>query len=456
MKPKQILVLALLFFALFVGIILKQNQKVPELSTEEYAPLDLSFDVSKAAKLEIFKGKDEKLVDVAKTNAGWRVLNFHNARADQEKINDLFKAINAAKGEMRAKDKNLFADFGIADESAYRLVISNAANAALLSVKLGTKKPAYSAVFLRAGNSENVYYVATDLFSHLGVYDDPNKVAPKSDYWVSVKLVEFQAEEVNQIQNTRFENGHDLVTAHAVRKTDSNDLTKKKWQFELANSPFPIEGEKVKQFLNSVKTWQALKASDPKAQDYGFDKPIVSFKLGFEDGKEILIQAGAENPTNKARYIWVSSEPVVFELPDYYFKNLNIDDSKFFIENPLGVDPQKTTKLIVNLGSKKLDISVKEKVSDALTNYLTKLKTFSVARLLFQEADIKKLSSSGAAKSLAIYKENGEALTLEVGAMVGDQPKEYAARVSNKGNAFAISEAIYRFLFENEGLFNSN
>lgn len=469
MKRKQILILVVLLIALAVGIVIKQTQKVPELSTEEYAPLDLSFDTSKAIKLEILKGKDEKLVDLAKTDGNWQVVNFHNARADRNKIENLFKAITGAKGEVRGKDKNLFSDFGIADEAAYQIVISSETpsptplprvgedkgEGVLIHFYLGTKKPAYGSVFLRQGDSESVYFVATDLFGQIGLYEDPAKVAPKSDYWASSNLVDFPVDDVNQVQVTKFEKGAGIELAHVSRQTDPNDLSKKKWQFARNNSPFSIDSEKIKQFLNSLKTLSALKVLDPKAQNYGFDQPRSSLKLGLEGGKEILIKVGSVNPGTNARYISVSNEPVVFELSDYNAKSLEIDDSRFFVDNPLGVDPEKITKFVIKLGQKEHVINHKEKPSEIAKNYLSNLKTFTVSRLLFKSDEVKKADASPS-QILTLYPEAGEPIVLKVGVALSDQPKEYAARTSGDSIPLAITEAQYKAIFENQAVLNSN
>ncbi len=454
MKPKQVLILALLCVALIIGIILKQSHKVPELSTQEYAPLDLSFDSVKAAKLEILNGKNEKLVELAKIDSGWQVVNFNHARSDQQKIDQLFNSIRSTKGELRAKDKALFSDFGISDEQAYSVVVSDSAGAVLLNVKLGTKRPG-SAVFLRQTNSDVVYYVATDLFSQIGLNDDPAKTPPKSDYWVSVSIVNFQTDDVKHLEATRFENGQAIKTAQVSRQTDPNDLSKKTWQFERKDLPFPLDSEKIKTFLNSIKMFPALKPLDPKAQNYGFDKPVWSLKLVLEDGKEIILTAGSVNAENQARYVSVSTEPVAFELADYYFKTLDIDDSKFFVNNPLGIEPEKTTKLGLQAGPKKADIDVNGKPSDVVKSYLSNLQTISVGRLLWNEKEAKKLNGANV-QTLTLQKDSGQAQTLKVGEIVSEQPKEYAARLSSGTAPFTISQAVFEAIFQNEGIFNSN
>ena len=57
MKPKQLLFLSAIFALLVLAVVLRQLQRPPELTTEEYAPLDFSFDESRIGKIEIYKPK---------------------------------------------------------------------------------------------------------------------------------------------------------------------------------------------------------------------------------------------------------------------------------------------------------------------------------------------------------------------------------------------------------------
>ena len=134
--------------------------------------------------------------------------------------------------------------------------------------------------------------------------------------------------------------------------------------------------------------------ADPAAKDYGFDRPRWQMKLGLEGNQELVIKAGDEDPETKAIYMQVTGEPVVFQLPSYNYQNIDIDDSKFFIDNPLEINPEKIEKLSLHTDTKNLQFNPKEKKWDSLTNYLNDLKTLSVVGLLFESAEQKKSEAS--------------------------------------------------------------
>ena len=62
MKPKQVLVLAVIFVCLLVGVAVKTFHKSPELATEIYDPLDFSLDAGKVGRIEIGKGAKENII----------------------------------------------------------------------------------------------------------------------------------------------------------------------------------------------------------------------------------------------------------------------------------------------------------------------------------------------------------------------------------------------------------
>lgn len=448
MKPKHIIILTVILVLLAAGVVFKQFQKPPELATEEFTPLDLSFDPAQVAKIELTKGKEEKAVELAKENDVWKAVNFFGVRAETSKIDEFLKALREAKGELRAKDKSLFKDFGLGEEQAFRLAFSDSQGKSILTLFLGSKKPSYDSCFVRKDGSDLVYLSDGNFFGKLGLYGDPANESPKKDFWASLSLIHFKTDEISRIEARRFPGDKELLAAGVLRETDPNDPAKKKWKYVRPEVPFGLDAEKIKQFLNSIPNWKANKVLDPKAQDYGFVKPRWQMKLGIETGGEVVLTAGNEDSSTKASFIQVSNAPVVFELPSYYFTNFDIDDSKFFIDNPLAVDPDKTEKLVVHADTKDFNLSPKQKKWESLTSYLNDLKTFSVSRLIFDPQDQKKVSSSGR-WWIEIQKEAQTSVILDVGNILSESNKEYAARKRDSTQAFAINESIFKKLFDN-------
>ena len=449
MKLKHLVIFGVLLVLLGIAVVLKKQQKPAELTTEEYISLNLSFDSAKVSQISIGKGKDLKAVELAKNEAGaWILPTFFKARADEKKIQDLFKAIAEAKGELRAKDKALLADFGLADDTAYHIRMLDASKKPVFELLLGPKRPQQASVFVRKGGSDQVFYTETDLFGQIGIYEDAEKASPQSDYWGERRLLTAQIDQIDAFTTKRFASGQETVTTQVLRETDPNDPAKKKWRFVRDGLPFAIDAGKIKQYLESYPSRPASKILDPKAKDYGFAAPKWQMKLHQDNGQEILVTAGAEDPETQGVYMQVSTEPVVFLLPKYYFTNGDIDDSKFFMDDPLAVNPDRTSELVIHADTTELQFKPQEKKQDSVTQYMDKMKSFRVERLLFDPAEAKKVRAGGS-YWLKLHREGGVPVIIDVGEPLTADKKEYAVQKRGDAQAFAISATAFKNFFQN-------
>ncbi len=448
MKSKQILILALILGVLVLGVLAKQFQKPAELATQEYAPLDLSFDSGNIASIEISKAGAASPIQLAKENNAWKVTSLWNARADQDKINRFFDAIKGAQGELRGTDQALFADFGIEDNKAFLIDLKDGTQKSVLTLLIGTKKADYASLFVRKKGVNLVYLTNANLLAEMGIYGDPAAENPAGDYWVSTSLLQIQIDSIQKLETKRLMNGQGIVTAAVLDTPNLLDSTKKQWQFLRNDLPFALDAEKVKQYLNGLTTWRAQKVLDPNAKDHGFLKPTWQLTLTSQGGKQITMTAGGRDAASESVYMKVSSEPVVFQLSKYYFENMDIDDSRFFVDNPLGIDPDQTEKLVTRAGKTEMRFSPKEKKGDALAGYLNDLKTFSVSKLMFNAADQKKVRSPSAT-FIEIEKSGAPSQRIDVGEMISQETKEYAALKRGHAQVFTIPEDSFKKLFDN-------
>lgn len=455
MKLKQILVLILILLLLIAGVVARQFQKpAADLATQEYVSLGLSFDTSKVEKIQLGKGAVSSdpqrglLVNIVKDASGkyWRIPDFSNATADQDKINEFLKQINEAKGELRGSDKALFADFKIGEDEAFRVELLDKDWKSLLTFFIGAKKAGYD-LFVRKDGSDAIYLTNANLLGAMGVYGDPEKEKSPMDYWASLRYAEgLEIEKVNTLEATRFKDGGAVVAANVVRQVNPEDSSKKIWKYGRSEVPFAVDADKIQRFLSSLTQGQASKVLDPKAKDYGLASPSWKMKLGLEGGGEVTFTVSKQDPETKNYFLQTSAASAVFQLSEYYLRNMDIDDSKFFVDNSLDVNPDKVENLVIHTAEKELKFTPKQQKSDALTSYMTDLKTFSVARLLFDGLEQKKATPR---QWLEIQEEGKTPRILEVGEVLSEN-KEYAARLrNNTAQPFAISEATVKKLFDN-------
>lgn len=450
MKTKTIFILGLILTTLIAGVIYKKFQQPAELTTEEFDALDLSFDKEKVEKIALMKGKDQMLFDLVKTDGRWSVVNFFKARGDLNKINNLMQKIQTAKGELRGHDKELFKDFGMGEDEGYRLTLSDAHGEVILGLNLGTKRTNYDRAFIRKSDSDDVYLSNAGLFEAMGLYADPSKETPKAEFLVQGTLFDVNPEDINRLEIKRFKDGKELIAAQVFREVDAGDSSKKRWKYGRSERLTTLDAEKLKSFLKSFGNYQTSKVYDLKAKDYGFEKPSWRMSLGLDGGKEIVVLAGGENPETKGRYMQVSGEPVVFEYSTYALQAVDVDDSKFFIDNPFGIDPTKITKLVIHSQSEELSFQPVEKKWDTLITYMNDIKGITVSQLLLEAEEQQKAQNPK--QWIEITQDGGAApIKIEVGetVIVGNNIKVYAARLAGNPSVFAIAEGYYKTLFEN-------
>lgn len=448
MKLKHLAIFGMLLIVLGIAVFFKTHQKPAELTTEEYISLNLAVDSAKVSKIEIGKAKEPKIVEIVKNSTGaWVLPTFFGARADEKKIQELFKTLPEAKGELRAKDKALFADFGLTDDKAYRISFLDAAGKSVFTLLVGPKITQSASAFVRKADSDQVFYVGTDIFGKIGIYEDPEKVAPTNDYWASLIMAAPKADLIDAIEVERTVGAKKQPVAHVRRETDPNDLSKKWWKFANAGVPFSPDAAKIKQFFKIFETSPASRALDPNAKDFGFSASQWRMKLHQDNGQEILITAGAEDPATQGIYLQIAGEPVVFQLPKYYFNNLDVDDSKFFGDNPLGVDVEKIEKVFIHAPSGEAVISPNADKRDGVVRYMNSLKGLTVSKLVF-DPKVKIHSNSGQLNWIEIKKEGvPETFFLDVEGTPFEGGKEYLAGKRDGTQLFLISESSFKSLF---------
>jgi hypothetical protein len=331
MKPKQIFILAVIFGLLMAAVLVKELQKPAELTEEEYISLDLSFDSPQVAKILIGKGQ-EKFVELLKSSHVWRIPELWNARADSSKVERFLQGIRDARGELRGSDKSLFGDFGIGDDKAFSVLLLKETGEPVLKLFLGTKKGDYRFMFVRKEGSEKVYLTETDLFGEMGILGDPETQNPQKEHWAGLTFSELDTDKIDRLEARRFAKEKETLTMSIVRTSNPSDPAKKEWKYARETVSAAMDQEKIKQFLNFLTNTYASKVLDPTA--YNFGKPAWQMKIGLEDGKEVILNAIVSDETTKDYAVQVSTEPVAFQVSKYYFEDLDIEDSKFFAEQP--------------------------------------------------------------------------------------------------------------------------
>ncbi len=440
MKAKQLLSLIIIFF-IATGIFVAKKVFLKEkLETKEYTSLEISFNPSHVKEIKIEAPNSEGVSLINKDN-DWVVASRWNLEAERPKIEMLIAAFSNLTGELRSASKGLLGDYGITEGKAYSITISTE-DSQPQKFFIGAKKPSPGKTFLRKNNSNAVYLVNADIFSLFGIEGDGSL---DQNFWVDLKLLRTDIDKIESIQIVKSIEGREVSTVWLKKELDTKkDL--KHWVVVGEKKPvFDIDASKIRSFIARLNNLRAIQAVKPGSKDYGLGTPFLRIILGNGKGRKELIVGNEVSGQSKERYV-ATSKDSIYTISDSRLKNLDIDISKFFIDNPLRIDKKSLESISISTpGGKRLTLN-KDLIGENM-DYVEKLKKFSVKRLLFSSRYPKGLSGA-AVYQLVILKSDGSNLTLNVNAKEIEKGEFISWVKDNKGVFYVIGKKVYENLFE--------
>jgi len=446
MKKNQILFLLAVLLVLVGLVFFKKSRVSPEVTREEFAEVAVDFkDGEHAGIIEILKGSDPQPgLRLVRSGENWTMPLRWNMPVQQKKINDAFAMLKGLKGELRGTDEKLFSDFEIEDDKAYRIKIKGADDKELLHLLIGTKSPRHGASFIRLAGSPNVFLVDFNLMVTFGINTGEVKSLSEK-YWADMKVIDFDNADITGIRmDKRPENGPAKIIE--LNKTVDPATNRARWSFARQDLPFSVDAEKAASYLDIMKGLTGTDFHDPNSTEYGFDKFTLEVKLNAdaEDKKQTLTVGGVSASDSESRYVRAVAGKPVFTLPKYSIQTIDVDESYFFPANPLGVDKDKLTAVVIHKpdGEKKIE----GEGFDQNAAIINALKEFSASRLLSENESHK--IKSGEKYWVEIVPKEGQPVQVDVGEVIGEKSEEYAAKLRNGTAAFAIPKNTYQKLFE--------
>jgi hypothetical protein len=258
------------------------------------------------------------------------------------------------------------------------------------------------------------------------------KIEPKLESWVNRKILDFDVDKINSIKIVKKEKNKSITTL--ILKRIEEEKGTKKWITE-EESPFKIDARKIKNHLKRLKNLYALRAVQPN-KEYGFDDPYLVLTLEEENNKINLLVGDLVDKEKQSRYI-KTPKGFPFVISEYTLKEIDVDLSKFFIDNPLRIDKEKIENLTVKSLRKKVELN-KEKIKKN-KDYLEKLKKFRVEKLVRN----KKLKIPTPYYLEITYTDKSR-LTL----YVKKEGEEYFAKLKDHPQVFVISQDTFKNIFE--------
>lgn len=351
MKPKQIIVLSVIFGILALGILLKtwvRSASDNVGSARGGLVAFAEFDPVKLERILIRHGKQAP-VELAKENGVWKVKSLWNAKADDAKVEKLIQKLRSARGELRGSGKKLFADFGIQDTEALSIRLLGLGNAVLSDFRIGTKQAGENGYFFRQAASEDIYFADVNMPDLLGVFTTLNEADLSSLFWADLSLFDLDPEKVTRITLYRLNGEEKTMTAGLERAADPKDPLKSSWKFLRKDLSSTLDPDKVLKFIAVMNSVRADKIVDPAGKGYGLEKPVWQLAVS-EGGRKTLLNAGSKDEKQKIVYVKRSGDPAVFELKTSFFSDLNVDDTYFVKDAPPAAGAKKNPSPEINPG----------------------------------------------------------------------------------------------------------
>jgi len=234
MKPKHLIVLAVILAVLAGLVVVRQRQQQPPSLEEQYTLKELlpqEIERAKIAKLELYAGAkpDQKLVLERDGDGGkWKITSKWEAPVAQQKIDEFLGTLEGLEGEFRATASgDALKTYAVDDAGGFHVVGYTAGAGEPAFHIINGKSPTFEQAFARLAGSEDVYHINVSLRREAGIYTVEMEDAPEHAIW---------------LDKTVFETPEDKIKAVALSYPDKEIAFELREAAPAAETP-PAEGE---------------------------------------------------------------------------------------------------------------------------------------------------------------------------------------------------------------------
>ncbi|MBU9888286.1 MAG: DUF4340 domain-containing protein [Candidatus Omnitrophica bacterium] len=343
MKPKQIIVLSIILGILVAGVLFKSALRGQDPRTvrgpwsDEKSLLD--FEPAKVEGIYLERrGKSVPPVSLVRKDVGWTVASRWDVLADESRVVRFLEKLRDLRGELRATGDRFYGDFGIGDAEAFTAQLTGKDGAALLDLRIGTKRAGREGYFLRRAGTDTIYLTETDLGELLGIFTDLSEAAPSADPWVDLSLFELPVDEVVSVVIER-----DRMPVLGIRRgTGGEGATENAWSFVRTGTPAKtVDPDKALHLLVAFNSIRAQKVVDPKSGDHGLNAPVLEITVTRKERGEVRVTVGAKDAKEDAYFVKISGRPGIFKLSADDFQELDITDERLVRETPSAKEAPK-------------------------------------------------------------------------------------------------------------------
>ncbi len=377
MKSKQILILALVFVALIVVVVVSRSSRPgPQTEIKETA-LAENFEPGQVGYIEFYHGaKPAQKVILEKKDQTWIVPSKYGARADTKRIDSLLNDLRGLSGEARVRDPALFEEFAITQKQAVHLIVRDTGGTEMMHLLLGKAGPDWRSSFVRIAGGNSVYLVNVGLLSRLGV--GRPKEGPltgiEAHRWLDLTLlpgVEADKVVALHLRSPQTELSFERAPGKAEKgSTTPEGVVKEKpgekgpWKLTTAGIPYAARDRGVDALLKGLLNRRAEDVADPaKEAQYGFEDAKYTATLTFEDKTTKKIVVGRETGKDEREkfYLKIEGDPLPYTVAAYVVERLFEDAGKLLELKVLDIAERDVKSITLDGPEKKIVLERDEK-----------------------------------------------------------------------------------------------
>ncbi len=332
MSRKTLLMLAALVVVLG-GISVMQSLGHKRATSREatVALLAGEHKADELSRIVLGRGAEPQAVVLEPGPDGWRVTSNFNARASRERIDALLKSLAGLAGEFRSDRREVLADYGLAADAAVTIRAFGKDGKEVLALEVGNRPEGAGGNFVKLPGKDDVYLAQGGVLSQLGIYGAPE--TPRPRYFLDLQAVQEDRAAVDAIRLRDKDGAREFVKAFAAPAPAGGDSAatasaRATWEWKTGGGkPQNLAKTKVDPVLNALASVHANDLDDPAAPAaaYGLDKPSREATLVMADGRQVVLEFGADRPAagDKPGGTWmrVRGRPEVWVVTEFMLKN---------------------------------------------------------------------------------------------------------------------------------------
>ncbi|MFH1422460.1 MAG: DUF4340 domain-containing protein [Planctomycetota bacterium] len=359
MKPKHLIICALLLAVLIIAITLQSLTRQKPAGELGLVKLTGSVDINTIEKIKFYMGDDiQNSIELVKAAGKWLLATKFNAPARNDMVETLLSELKELKGEMRSNSSELFTEFSIGDKDSIHIELIGASEITLSHLLIGKQAADNLTTFLRLSGETKTYAVTNNLRRALGIFQ-PTKEEAREELkplkWLDTQVFRgLNTDEICKISTTSpgrrlvFEKKQIEQLEDSEKKEEEKTPEKTEWIIskESAPAPFSIKQDGVDRLIRQIENFRAEDAVEPeKGKSCSFENPEFSAIISFKDNSEkklLICKAPGEEDDFYAK---IDKEAVIWKVKRWAIDSLFRDARILFDLELLKIDEGKLTKI---------------------------------------------------------------------------------------------------------------